>query len=322
MNTCSAFGTGLGLLLSLCVIVAPAAAQGDEEEYADLIVFAAQAAGEAPDIYTIASDGSNLTRLTDDPAIDTQPRWSPDGTQIVFVSKRDGNQNFEIYLMDADGSNLTRLTDNPGPDVDPIFSPDGQYIAWASWPDPNMDNKDIWVMNADGSNKRRLTDRFEDERDPRWLSDSRTIVYQIANSLMGRPGIVDVDGNVIEGSMTHPDAISPDGLLQLFTEPEFIEVNMERGEMITGPEQVMVAPVDNREAAVAITVEACNHAYPAWSPDGSQIVLTQSCPDNPAENEERIRRLIVINGDGSNLRVLTEGMNRYYYPDWRPGPDE
>jgi TolB protein len=310
MNTRSAFGFGFVLFFSLSVIVAPALAQGDEEAYADLIVFAAEAVGEASDIYTIASDGSNLTRLTDDPAIDTKPRWSPDGTQIVFVSKRDGDFNFEIYLMDADGSNPVRLTDNPGPDVDPIFSPDGQYIAWASGPNPDMDNTDIWLMNADGSDKRQLTDTFENDRGPRWLPDSRTIMYI--------SGTVDIDGNVIEPRLFYTDAVSPDGLLFLLTRSELVLEDAEAEEPVERPELVWVAPMDDRTAQVPITAEACHHFYPTWSPDGSQIVLTQSCPYDADENEEQIQRLMVINVDGSNPRVLTEGMDGYSYPIWRP----
>jgi len=55
-------------------------------------------------------DGSGLTNLTNNPAGDGQPVWSPDGSKILFVSDRDGND--EIYVMKADGSDPTNLTDN------------------------------------------------------------------------------------------------------------------------------------------------------------------------------------------------------------------
>src|SRR5205823_1094199 len=63
------------------------------------------------EIYVMNGDGSELTRLTDNPATDVSPSWSPDGTKIAFVSSRDGNP--EIYVMSADGSGQTRLTNNP-----------------------------------------------------------------------------------------------------------------------------------------------------------------------------------------------------------------
>jgi TolB protein len=67
------------------------------------------------------ADGGGLTRLTDNPANDWVPSWSPDGTQITFSSQRNGNS--EIYLMNADGSGQLRLTDNPADDEIAIWQP-------------------------------------------------------------------------------------------------------------------------------------------------------------------------------------------------------
>ena len=82
------------------------------------------------EIYVMDADGSNPTRLTNNPDVDTQPNWSPDGAGLVFVSERDGNQ--EIYVMNADGSNPTRLTNNSDVDFLPAWSPDGTSIAFVS----------------------------------------------------------------------------------------------------------------------------------------------------------------------------------------------
>ena len=65
-----------------------------------------------PEIYVMDSDGGNQERLTNHPASDAAPDWSPDGTRIAFASWRDGNG--DIYVMDADGKNVIRLTDGPG----------------------------------------------------------------------------------------------------------------------------------------------------------------------------------------------------------------
>jgi TolB protein len=63
------------------------------------------------------ADGSNPTNLTNHPAFDGAPAWSPNGQRIAYHSNRDGN--FEIYVMNADGSDETRLTDHPNPDFGP-----------------------------------------------------------------------------------------------------------------------------------------------------------------------------------------------------------
>ena len=73
--------------------------------------------GKTWDIWLVNADGSGLKQLTDSPANDTDPCWSPDGTRLVFVSERDGNK--EIYVADAASGGLIRLTDNQAADFRP-----------------------------------------------------------------------------------------------------------------------------------------------------------------------------------------------------------
>ena len=116
------------------------------------------------EIYVMDTDGSNQTRLTDNPKADWFPSWSPDGRRIAFTSNRDGKYA-EIYVMDADGSNQTRLTDNRKDDCIPCWSPDGQSIAFNSYRDGNYE---IYVMDADGSNQRNLTNNPAYDSSPDW----------------------------------------------------------------------------------------------------------------------------------------------------------
>jgi Tol biopolymer transport system component len=76
---------------------------------------------ENGEIYVMNADGSNQQCLTNHPAGDSIPSWSPDGSRIAFFSWRDGNS--EIYVMDADGSNQQRLTSNTARDGEPSWSP-------------------------------------------------------------------------------------------------------------------------------------------------------------------------------------------------------
>ncbi len=98
-----------------------------------LIVFRSGRDGNH-EIYLMNSDGSNVRRLTDNPATDTMPSFSPDGKQIAFVSTRDGDH--EIYIMDLrpDGTpgKPRRITHSPGFDTHPVFSPDGKWLAFTS----------------------------------------------------------------------------------------------------------------------------------------------------------------------------------------------
>ncbi len=84
------------------------------------IAFVTSRNGPPGEIYVMNPDGSDVMRLTNNPAEDYSSTWSPDGKQIVFESNRDGN-GAEIYEMNADGSHQTRITHNPGDD------------NWATW---------------------------------------------------------------------------------------------------------------------------------------------------------------------------------------------
>src|SRR5262249_36219825 len=81
-------------------------------------------------------------------------RWSADGTRLVFMSDRDGDE--EISLMNADGTDPRRLTRKPGRDAHPYFSRDGREILFQS-PRANGKDTNIYVMNSDGSGVRPLT---------------------------------------------------------------------------------------------------------------------------------------------------------------------
>jgi Tol biopolymer transport system component len=108
-------------------------------------------------IGTINPDGSGEVTLSQ--RGDHWPRYSPDGSEIVFFSTRtaDGSDNgpAEIYTMNANGSDQTQLTFNNFEDQTPEWAPDGRIVftrraGTGEW--------DIWIMNADRSNQRQLTD--------------------------------------------------------------------------------------------------------------------------------------------------------------------
>jgi Tol biopolymer transport system component len=104
------------------------------------------------DICVMVGDGGNKKRLTDHPARDYEPSWSPDGTRIAFVSTRH-KKHQHIFVIDSDGRNLMELTGGS----EPAWSPDGTKIAFSSSPDGEM-IVHIAVMDADGRNRVKLED--------------------------------------------------------------------------------------------------------------------------------------------------------------------
>jgi hypothetical protein len=126
------------------------------------------------DIYTAVPGLLPATNITNNAAIDENPKWSPDGTKILFDSGRDGN--YEIYTMNPDGTGVTRITNNSWFDWQAAWSPDGTKIVFSSGRDGDPKGE-IYTMNLDGSGITRLTNDPNRDWQPVWSPDGKKIVW-------------------------------------------------------------------------------------------------------------------------------------------------
>jgi len=163
------------------------------------------------DIYIIRPDGSLTHNLTNHPAMDMNPTWSPDGRQIAFASNRIREvEPRDIFIMDADGSNVRHLVYG----WQPAWSPDGRRIAFASNVDPGAVG--IYVVDVDGRNRKRLTNPgnprgWDTDRTPAWAPDSQRIAFERHGAI----AVMNADGTDLrfltdEWGSLHP-TWSPDG---------------------------------------------------------------------------------------------------------------
>src|SRR2546425_475550 len=118
------------------------------------------------------SNLAQLTKLTPDTSSANDPAFSPDGSRIAFVSRRDGNA--EIYVMNADGTGSTRITNDPQPDGRPAFTPDGQSLVFHSA--RTTGKQQIWAVNLDATGLTQLT-RDSVNASPTVSPDGQTIAY-------------------------------------------------------------------------------------------------------------------------------------------------
>jgi eukaryotic-like serine/threonine-protein kinase len=91
-------------------------------------------ASQNTDIWTYDLETRSAKRLTFDPAIDSLPVWSPDGSRTVFASNRE--LKFDLYLKDTNGAQEEKVIPQDGPDRFPTdWSRDGKYVLYGRGPD-------------------------------------------------------------------------------------------------------------------------------------------------------------------------------------------
>ncbi len=265
------------------------------------------------DIFLMNADGSNVVNLTNHPAWDGTPAWSPDGKRIAFTSDRDDDRP-QIYVMNADGSDVVRLTVSEGMDMMPAWSPDGQKIAFVSTRPYTLTleggklmidaGPEIWIMDADGGNPTRVTGGQQDQSlYPTWAPDGHHLAYMNIGERIEL--FVHKLGEEVGQSLTAEAAFSSwspawslDGERLVFMadygdgNKEIYTVHSD-GSHLTNLTNTPFAEVD-----------------PSWSPDGQKIVFI-SDRDGPAQ-------VYVMDADGSNVTRITHDEYKYARPVWSP----
>jgi TolB protein len=243
-----------------------------------------------PEIYIIDSNG--VRRLTDNPAKDERPVWSPDGNKIAFVSDRDGNK--EIYIMDADGKNQRRLTFNDWDDQSPSWSPDGKGLVFES---KRGGVTNLYIIDIEGGYEKKITDYGLKQVAgiPSWSPDGRRIVFT-SNKWFGyQVSSIMVDGSsekrlTDKGGNCEP-VWSPDA-----KEIAFVNRN--------GKARIWLMDADG-ENKRQLTDGPREYDYnPSWSPDGEKIAYMST--DDPYD--ERRGEIFVVDILTGERTQITYGM--------------
>lgn len=110
------------------------------------------------DLYKIPITGGSAEQLTDGMGFEAQPKFSPCGDKIVFISDRGGAEN--VWIMNAYGDDLQKITNDENVHfATPLFSPDGRAIL-VSRAGPRRTYQ-LWVYHLDGGRGSSLTASFE-----------------------------------------------------------------------------------------------------------------------------------------------------------------
>jgi len=279
------------------------------------------------EIYAMNLDGSGQVDLTNNPANDLSPAWSPDRSRIAFTSDRDGNN--EVYIMNADGSDQVNLTKNAADDGFASWSPDGKQIAFnsnrgqtasaggafgamptgalniayhSSFPAVVSEAGTIYVTNADGSGEASVLVAYPAGL-PSWLPNGKQVAFD--TNFFGGNGeiwIINLDGTGLEriGALAHEYAWSPDG--------KYVAYSSWRDNIADSLKvEIYVMNADGSNT-VKLTEDGKRAGNPTWSPDGKQIVFNSDVDGS--------QQIYVMNADGSGRTNLSNAKGYNVAPVW------
>lgn len=140
------------------------------------MVFSSDRAGFLFELYVMELGGLRTVRqITHDISyINHSPKWSPDGSHIVYAQCGPSRTMCDIVLINADGTNPTPICNSPQDDDGPRFSPDGTQIIFAS---NRGGNYDIYRCNVNGLNVQQLAINPANDTWPTWSPDGERIVF-------------------------------------------------------------------------------------------------------------------------------------------------
>ena len=256
-----------------------------------------QAEGDAKEIYVMDLDGQNLTAITRDRSTALSPAWSPDGTQLAYVSYVEGQP--KIFIANVFSGARRAVAGYPGINITPAWHPAGGRLAVTLSKDGNPD---IFLMDAQGSLLKALVSGWAIDVSPSWSPDGSKIAYVSNES--GNPHIYVLDlagGNkrrlTYEGKYNTSPAWSPKG--------DWIAFSSMNG----GRHNIFIVRPDG-SGLRALTHGEGDNESPTWSPDGRLVAFSST-----REGASAIWAA-VVNGEG--IRRLTRLGGAQSQPSWSP----
>jgi WD40 repeat protein len=150
----------------------------DPHSAAGHLVFASYRDGDE-EIYMAKNDLSGLKRLTASNGEDEQPKLSPDGSRIAFVSYRSGSPR--LWMMDSTGANQTALatgSESYVPEMAPAWSPDGTQLVYTS---TRSGSSQVFVISANGGAPVQMSHEMNGAFNPVWSADGSRIYFVSVN---------------------------------------------------------------------------------------------------------------------------------------------
>ena len=244
------------------------------------------------DIWMTSWDGKQHVQLTFTEEGESNPKWSPDGKYISFVSARNGEKVSQLWLMDTRGGEAKKATKLKG-DLDSyVWSPDGKRIAMA------IGDQDFSDTSKSKKRLPYVMDRYQFKQDVGgYVGNIHThlYVFDIASQKMDTL----TKGNFDEGS----PAWSPDGKQLAFESNRTTEPDKNANSDIWVMNAVAGATIKQ------LTIWTGKDKKPVWSPDGKMIAYSSSS-SNLNFTMYGQNNVAIVSAAGGTARLLAAALDR------------
>jgi Tol biopolymer transport system component/C-terminal processing protease CtpA/Prc len=296
-----------------------------------------------------AADGGDAVRVTDSPAPESQPVWSPDSRRLAYVSERQGPGRLFVYDFGTNAE--TQLTDAAEPDDTPRFSPDGRWLAF------QRAGREVRALNLESKQERVVaTGNFRrpplnPDRPFVFSPDGKWIAYMpVGQKLFRNVHVAAVEGDgsgrpvsFLANGGSNTVSWSPDGTFILFDtgqrsetaqlarvdliprtprfrEDQFRDLFKEETPRNVSPTfrrqennpQSPFTPAQNPPSTTAPTPAPATPAEPVTNPAPAQTPAPSPTPAQPPGAKKERPVEVVFEGIRRRLSLLPVGVDVYY----------
>lgn len=230
------------------------------------------------------------------------PTWSPDGTELAYVSFERGNSS--IWVQEIATGARQRISDFKGINGAPAFSPDGSRLALTL---SRTGNPEIYIMDRSSGKLRQLTNHWAIDTEPAWTTDGRRIIF--TSDRGGKPQLYEVPANgsskpqriTRRGDYNARVSISPDG---------------ERLAMVHGNDNdYRIAVLDRESDFLQVVSDGPLDESPSFAPNGSMLLYASRNGDQGVLSAVPVLG-ITASGQRAHQLIFSQGDIRE--PAWSP----
>ncbi len=270
----------------------------------------------AGDLYTLPIEGGEARAVLTGLPFESQPRFSPDGKWIAFLSDRSGAEN--VWIARPDGTEAKKLSDDKDSEfASPAWSADGRYViaARTNW---GQSTYELWMYHVDGGAGVQLTKAKPEPKTPRnqranalgavASPDGRYLYYARKNGgfqynatfplwQIARMDLRSGNEDILtqeQGSAIRP-VLSPDGAKLVYGTRFDAETGLRIRDLTTGADRWLRYPIQRDDQESAFTRDLLP-GY-AFTPDGEHVITT---------SEGKILKITVETGEAAAIEFTAK----------------